>query len=237
MAVTFHKGAASHAAVQEAEAKAQAAQDPNTYAYTSRFWVPQDGSGKVTFLDGDLDEDGLLDELTYWEHQLKMNGHWRNWFPCIQGDENCPICEAGEKNSLVAIFTIIDHGEWKSKKTGKTYKDQKKLFVCKKDGLKRLRKLAGNHGGLRGVTFDISRIGSKSENTGDTFDFIKKWDDMGDFATAYSLVEEATQPFDYTVIVPDNDRSDLAKLGFGSGSAAPAVGAEAAPEEDYEGVL
>ena len=236
MAVTFHKGKSSHEQVEQADAKQAAASDPNTYAYGNRFWMPEGGETSITFLDGDLDGDGMLDELTYWEHQCKQSGHWRNWYPCIQGEESCPICEAGEKNALVAIFTIIDHSEYTSKK-GVTYKDQKKLFVCKKGVLKRLRMLAGKRDGLRGVTFDVARIGDKSENVGDTFDFVKKWDDMDKFAEKYELVGDDlnADPFDYPAIVPDHTRADLAKLGFGT--VGSTVGAEAAPTEDYDAAL
>ena len=158
-------------------------------------------------------------------------------FPIPEGpvfDAAC--CFSQSTNSLVAIFTIIDHSEWTSKKTGKTYKDQRKLFVCKKGVLKRLRKMAGSREGLRGCTFDVSRIDSKSENVGDTFDFLKKWDDMDAFANKYELKPEDIEAYDYAKIVPDNDRDDLAKLGFGTGSAS-VVGAEAAPAEDYDSVL
>jgi hypothetical protein len=246
MAVTFLKGAASHQAVEKVEADQKAAQDPLRWAYSNRFWMPANGEATITFLDGDLNPEGMLDELTYWEHQCKMGGHWRNWFPCIQGEEACPVCESGEKNALVAIFTIIDHSEYVGKKgnsKGKVFKDQKKLFVCKKNVLKRLRMLASKRDGLRGATFDVARIGENSENVGDTFDFSKKWDDMDEFAKHYNLKDDdsgekvlkAAAAYPYELIVPDHTRADLAKLGFGSGGTT--VGAEAAPEGEYDNVL
>jgi len=234
MGITFLKGAASHQAVDKVEAEQEAKKNTD-FSYTTRFWIPENG----TFLDGDLDGNGMLDELTYWEHQVKMGGDWRNWYPCIQGEEKCPICEDGEyKSSLVAIFTIIDHSEWVSKKgksKGKTFKDQKKLFVCKKGVLKRLRQLATKRGGLAGVTFDVSRLGDTSENVGDTFDFTKKWEDMSEFAGAYNLNAEDVYPHDYTDIVPDFSRADLIKLGFGSNSSGgPAAGSEPAAVGSYD---
>ena len=205
MGITFLKGAASHQAVDKVEAEQEAKKNTD-FSYTTRFWIPENGTTSITFLDGDLDGNGMLDELTYWEHQVKMGGDWRNWYPCIQGEEKC-----------------------------KTFKDQKKLFVCKKGVLKRLRQLATKRGGLAGVTFDVSRLGDTSENVGDTFDFTKKWEDMSEFAGAYNLNAEDVYPHDYTDIVPDFSRADLIKLGFGSNSSGgPAAGSEPAAVGSYD---
>ena len=234
----FMRGDVSRRAVDKEEAT-QEARRKTGFAYKTRFWLPEGGETSITFLDGDLNEDGMLDELTYWEHHLQIDGSWKNWYPCIQGDESCPICEQGEKNSLVAIFTIIDHSKWKAKRgknAGKTFKDQKRLFVCKKNTLKRLRTIAQKRGGLRGATFDVSRIGDNSENVGDTFDFIGKWKSPKKFAEKYKLKKDDVTAYNYEEIVPNYTRKELLKLGFGnSGNAS--VGAEEASEADYDGVL
>ena len=74
-----------------------------------RFYLPYNGECQVTFLDGVLDDELMLDVPMFYEHQVRLNGKWEN-FVCVAETEPCPICEKGEsRNSLVGILTVIDH--------------------------------------------------------------------------------------------------------------------------------
>lgn len=214
MALTFlKKGKAAHKLMEKVEAE-QEAKKAASENFTRRFWIPDGGETRITFLDGELDDEGLLSTVSYWEHQLKMNGHFRNWFPCTQIEEPCPICEGGEATpSLVSVFTIIDHSEWKDK-NGNTHKNEKSLFVCKRETFKRLQKIAAKRGGLAGITFEVSRTGDKSPNVGDSFDYEEK-STPKELMEKYGLSKDEVTPYDYEKVIEYRDAKALRKLGFG----------------------
>ena len=80
-----------------------------------RFWLKAQESAHITFLDGDLDEDGLLDIPKFYEHKVRINGKWDN-VVCTDSSEPCPICAAGDKHRYVGVVTVIDHRKIKSTK-------------------------------------------------------------------------------------------------------------------------
>ncbi len=123
---------------------------------------------QITFLDGDLDKHGMLDNPAFHEHSLKFNGRIMNFVSCCD-DEPDPISLAGREPYEAMAFTVIDHTERKDKE-GKKFKHRKKLFVAKRPVLLRLQKYATKHGGLTGLTFTISRTGKKTTNVGDVWD-------------------------------------------------------------------
>lgn len=210
MAVKFlKKGAAAQKAVEQQDAKDEAAAKGNLY----RFWMPEDAETQITFLDGDLNDDGLLDIPMYYEHQVNMNGDWKNWFVCTSEDEICPICEGGLKASLVGIMTIIDHTEWKDGK-GKTHKNERKLFVAKRQTIKQLQKIATKRDGLAGITFDVSRVGEQSASVGNMFDYIGKKSVAATLKKFKFKPEEGAA--DYEEVITYRSAKELRKLGFGS---------------------
>lgn len=195
-----------------------------------RFWVPKDAEAKITFLDGDLDGDNLLDIPFYHEHQVNMNGSWDNHFICTQDQEPCPICEGGSSPQYVGVFTVIDHSEYKSKKDGQIKKDNVKLLVAKRDTIKLLQKYAQKRGGLRGCSFDVSRTGDKSPSVGSAFDFIEKLTEQ----QLQAKYKDKHQPINYDehLAAAYLPAKELRKLGFGS--TGPAIGSEAADSDQYD---
>lgn len=213
-------------AAQEAMAQEEHKAEQRAKGQVLRFWLPKDKDACITFLDGDL-ADGMLDIPFYYEHQVNMNGSWNNHFICTQDEEPCPICEGGHSPSYVGVFTIIDHAEYVSKKDGKTYKDQVRLLVAKRDSIKQLTKLAEKRGGLRGCKFDVSRTGDKSPAIGNVFDFTEKLTD----AQLAKLFGDKSAPLNYEEILANMymPAKELRKLGFGSMTAP--VGSESMPDE------
>ena len=130
-------GNAAKAEVQKEEAKA--AQAKEEAGKPRRFWMPNDSETSITFLDGELDDDGALNVPMIREHQLYLHGHYRNWFVCTQDEEPCPICEGGDKPNLIALFTVIDHSEFTAQ-NGVTYKDQIRVYAVKRNSLNMLQK-------------------------------------------------------------------------------------------------
>jgi hypothetical protein len=188
-----------------------------------RYWMPDGAEQRITFLDGELSEAGLLDVPRYWEHNLQINGSWKNWFPCTKDEEPCPLCEI-KAPSLVYAFTIIDHREWEDK-TGKTHQHERKLYICKGDTYKRLSKLAAKRDGMTGITFDVSRIGDKAENVGNDFDFVEKLS-LKKLAKKYGMEKDGAtennkvcQPYDYDEVIKYCTAEELREMGLGSGDA------------------
>lgn len=192
-----------------------------------RFFLPAGADTKITFLDGKLDEDGVLDAPRYFEHNVFMGGKWTNWFVCTKEEEPCPVCEGGNEPKLVAVFTVIDHSEWKSPKTGVVYKDQRKLLVCKRNSFKVLQKKAEKQGGLAGCTFDVARTSDKDASIGNDFDFCEKRT-KAQLIEAYPTLKDEMCKADYEKEIPYLTADELRKLGFGS----MVVGAEAAAKEE-----
>jgi hypothetical protein len=210
--VSFLKrGKAAQKLIAKADAAAEIRQSQRD---VRRFFVPMEGESMVTFLDGELDSDGLLSAVAFNEHKVKMNGTWRNYFPCTAAHEPCPICEqADHYPSLVSLFTVIDHTKWKDK-NGKVHRHERKLFVAKRDTLKRLQKQATKRGGLAGWRVTIGRTGDRSPETGTDFEWIEQHD-LDELARTLKLPAETVTPFDYDEVIHYYTADELRDLGFG----------------------
>lgn len=229
MALSFlKKGAEStkmaEQAAAEAEMRKQGQDKPR------RFWLKQGETAPVTFVDGDLDDNGFLIPPRYFEHSILLNGEWEDFVcpaktqPDVYGND-CPNCEQ-DRPSLVALFTIIDHRQFASKKDpNKTYADTKKLLVVKPTTFEILNKIAIKRGGLAGCRFDVSRVGEKAAAVGSMFDFTDKLP-LADLKAKYVLnitdpktgVTEAKtnfEPFDYEQVIVFRTPDELRKLGLG----------------------
>lgn len=142
-----------------------------------RFYLPVKTTTQITFLDGPTHPQGFPSPFIFKEHQVKLNGHWRNWFTClaVPGPNGvrgrCPAEDAGDNSALVSAYTIIDHSRWE--KDGKIHENEVKLFVCKMATHERLASQAIKRGGsLRGCRYEVTRgSGDKSVNVGDVFDY------------------------------------------------------------------
>jgi len=181
MAVSFiKKGADSTKAAQQAEAEAEARKDEQGKMW--RFYLDKgEQNVHITFIDGNLDEEGHLVPPRFYEHGVMVNNRVQH-FVCPEksfpdSGDSCPICASGDRPSLVAVFTIIDHREFESKKDkNKVYKDRPKLLVAKGNSFEMLAKIAQKRGGLAGAQFEVSRIGEKAPVIGDMYDFETKTD-------------------------------------------------------------
>jgi hypothetical protein len=211
MAITFLKrGRAAQDAHEKAEKEAEVRAAQNK---VRRFWVPKDGETTITFLDGKLNSDGLLDVVSYHEHRVFANGHWRNFFPCTAAEEPCPICEQDNQPTLVTVFSVLDHSKWKDR-SGKVHRHERKLFVAKRDTVKRLQKLASKRGGLAGWRVSVSRLGDRSPEVGTDFDFVEKVN-LKALAAELKLKPDDVRPFDYDEVIPYFSADELRDAGFG----------------------
>src|SRR6188508_1757906 len=139
MTISFlKKGRAAQDAQEKADVEVEARIAQRS---ARRFWVPQNGKGSVTFLDGALTSDGVVDRVSYNEHRVRLRGSDFNFFPCVAENEPCPLCDDNNLYSFVNIFTVIDHAKW-TDRNGKTHQHERRLFVAKRDTMKRLQKNA-----------------------------------------------------------------------------------------------
>lgn len=190
-------GEASATAAQQYEADVARRKEEQGKAF--RFWLEEgEQNVMITFVDGNLVQTAagmVLLPPRYFEHNLKLNGRWGNHFVCpektVPGQGyKCPICEAGDRPSLVALFTIIDHRTFTGKEN-KVYKDTVKLFVANAQAFEQLNMLAQKVGGLAGSRWSVSRAGDKSPRTGNSF-----------FPEGKKPVEELTKEFMYEQVDP-----------------------------------
>ena len=185
----LRRGAAARAEFESAEAATASAKE--AFGKSFRFMITRkflDVDFKLTFLDGALDEKGMLDIPMFYEHTIPVGKGWRN-YPCTDGvitDEPCPLCLGGDKAAFVGAMTIIDHNQWTNKE-GVVQKDIKRLYMVKRGTIKQLTKMAQAQGGLRGCTFNVSRTSENAVNVGDVFILLGKltekqlatWGDKG----------------------------------------------------------
>ncbi len=167
-----HEAYARDAAEQEVRREAQ--------RRLHRFRIDVNEPARITFLDGALDEDGLLAVPSLYEHSVQLAGRWAT-FVCVGGGaEPCPICDSGRPPALVAAFTVIDHRPYtirRGPKAGSVVVDQRKLFVAKKSTLAKLQFKASTLQGIDGVTMAVTRLDTGdglSPGVGTEFDFVER---------------------------------------------------------------
>lgn len=196
---------AEQAAENELERQEAARKEAQKNANMARrFWLPAGAECYITILDGPTHPNGYPLPFVYNEHQMKLNGHWRNWFTCI--GEECPICENDFKPSVVSAYTVINHSEWTDKK-GNVHKDELNLLIAKPAVNKMLRSAASKRGGsLRGWYVCVNRTSSEGYSTGDSFDFLEKRE-----------LSDELQPADYIELFAPKTKEELQGIFGGAG--------------------
>lgn len=178
-----------------------------------RFFLKDKEEGRITFIDGALGSEGHLEPPRFYEHSLQIAGKWGNYFVCPEktvpeDGHKCPLCAQGDKPSLVALFTIIDHRQYKTK-AGKLMQDQKRLLVAKSVTMEMLTKIAAKRGGLAGCTFDVTRMGENSAAVGSMFDFVEKNDIAKLQATFTETIEDKGVKKTISLFVPADYEQEI----------------------------
>lgn len=188
-----------------------------------RFYLKEGTEARITFVDGNLDKNGLLDAVTLREHTIKNVGSFPSFFVCVGEEEPCPLCMDGQKPSLISALTVIDHRKYVSKSGNVTLPYMKKLFIYTPTTRKLLQSIAAKRGGLAGITFDVSRPeDNRSPRVGSMFDFVDKKDatelkKQFTYKTEDGKVKTLFTPADYEKEMPWISADELRKLGFGGG--------------------
>ncbi|UOX39965.1 hypothetical protein [Vibrio phage V-YDF132] len=137
------------------------------------FWMKPETTATITFLDGDLDEDGMLQVPLVYNHNvyhadMGAKGE-RIDITCVKDDEPCPLCEY-DKSSLVGLLTVIEHVEYTSN-SGEIITNPRRLYMCKRGTLRDLQEAATELGGLRGHQFKVRRTGKRKATVGDELEY------------------------------------------------------------------
>ncbi len=221
-------GNATRKAMAHEDARAEAQQ--LEFDKMWRFMLKPDEDAKITFLDGELGEDGILDITTFYEHFMKLNGKPRNFICVAETDEpeECPICERGDTpKSFVGVMSILDHRKYKiqtGQNAGKIVQNDRKLFVAKRGTLKMLTKIAMKRAGLAGCSFDVSRGNDKTPSVGNVFDFTSKFESFDEIAEKFSLKLEDVAPANYMKELTYYTAAQLLDLGVGKAIVGPGYG-------------
>ncbi len=218
-------GAEAHKVLEQENAAAAAAKASYKNGdYDDKIWEfylsHKDGgeSAFITFLDGELDDKGLLHVPMYFQHKLQIGSKGYQPFVCLESSPNppepCPLCAGGNKPAYVAAMTVIDHRQIQGK--NQIYHNQRKLFVATKQVITTLQKIAKKRGGLTGCLFEVTRNGDKEPRVGSMFDFENKRT-LGEVQAEYG---DKMVPCDYVNQLPMLPASELKAMGFGSQMAA-----------------
>ncbi len=224
------KGKAAKALVKKEKLEAdqrKLARDANRVL---RFYIKPGDERTITFLDGALDADGDVEDVCYYEHSVQTQQGYPK-FVCTAGydedgeDGSCPLCDSGNQSYFATVFTVLDHTTWVDR-DGKSHEGTVMLFVAKPQTAEKLRKKAKKYGGLKGATFEVSRVGKKSAAVGDDFDYMET-NTLKKVQLAFPALK--IQPLDYEKVLPYVPASKLADMGVGVDSVS--VGGEAAGDE------
>ena len=199
----YQSGNEGYETAQRKQQEAQQAYGP------MRFWLKAGSSAKVTFLD--------TEGFYFSEHNLQRNGKWGNYYTCLKDFSECPLCEAGDRSGYVCAYTIIDHSEYQSTKTGRIIKNQKKLLVVRPQVMNKLaRRKESLDGNLQYGLFLFSRDSQQECSTGEDIEFIKRLskDDILKFKPRDGNVtdEEFLSPFNYMELFQPKSVDELRQI-------------------------
>lgn len=153
---------------------AQAEQEKEIRGNYQNFYLKPGSQATITFLDGALDKDGLLDMPLFYLHSVYHAGMGTNGrrinLVCTQDSEgDCPIC-AYDKAQLVGALTIIEHTEYETAEG--TVTNPRRLFLPKRQTMRELQEAAAQLNGLRGFQFKVRRHTKKSPIVGDELELV-----------------------------------------------------------------
>lgn len=201
---------------------------------TRRFWIDKKGGQRrITFLDGELSGDSILDIPYFYDHTVPYEGGFENFRCTMKAHGECPLCDEGDSAMYVGVLTVLEHHEepWEDR-DGNEHHYSRRLYVAKLKTLKILNMLASNYDGLTGATFDVMRANERDARVGSSFNFVQK-DSIDDLASQLDEPEHA-EPANYEEEPELAFRTpeELRELGFGAKVQRRSVGRRRARNRD-----
>lgn len=213
-------GLAAKQAVEEAEAKALAAASNQTFGFRMGVGAKE---RVITFLNGELNEHGMLDVPLWRQHTMKVNGNWTDVICTAETEGYCPACEDGDSAALVGGLCVIDHEPYVIKSgqnAGKEISETKRPYLAKRGTMKLLTAQAQKRGGLTGCTYEVNRTGEKDPSVGSNFDFVQK-DSLADLMKDNGWSQDLVTPIDFTEALAYRTVAELVALGVGKAMSGP----------------
>ena len=190
-----------------------------------RHWMKKNTERRLVFLTNGGSAPAI------WEHQVYLDGNWRNWHSCLQTmGMPCPLCQFAAKNKnkysrkAVRFFTVIDVDGY-TNRDGIEVKNQRRLLAAKKGTVEILKRrfatLQKQGKDLRGAMFNVYRSNEdKGPSVGTDFEYMEHVD-LSDYPE--------TDEFDYAeLLAPDVDAVKAAaeKLYMVAGGGGSAEGTD-----------
>lgn len=221
-----HRGAEGRK-MMEREAQTQhrrAEQRKSQYGMPFKFFMKPGESKRIFILDDEPD-------FFRYEHLMKdpQTGKYGLCTGCVKEDDNCPACEADEKDSYYVMYlTILDLTPFTSKQG--EVKFSRKLLPVKLSQQKKFIRRWEKEGTLRGAEFTMTRDGDKDARIGNDIEFegmvsekklskyVRKYEDR----EGKKHTEDCSAVFDYGNLFPQPTAKSLREL----------VGGEPSPGSD-----
>ncbi|AUR96012.1 hypothetical protein NVP1215B_094 [Vibrio phage 1.215.B._10N.222.54.F7] len=182
------------------------------------FFLRAGSQATITFLDGGLDKDGLLDMPLMYLHSVYHAGMGNNGerinLVCTQDTEgDCPIC-AYDKAQLVGCLTVIEHTKYQSA-DGEVV-NPRRLFLPKRQTMRELQEAATELDGLRGYQFKVRRHGKKSPIVGDELELVAERIPEETLTKVFDACS-SSKAIDYETELNYFSNEDLHRLGIVEG--------------------
>lgn len=169
----------------------------------SRFFLKSGEEAIIVFVDSS--------PFGIYEHNLRIDGKWGNYYTCCKEIMPCPICQQfpDNKPTWTAYLTVIDTRAFIRQSDGVEIKNRKVLFPAKGTAIARLEKLLEKHKSLAGLAFRISRLSEQDPNCGSDFEY------LGKVNIAKKFGSDAAVPIEYTKVLSFPTEEELMALGIG----------------------
>lgn len=181
----------------------------------SRFWLNPEEEKRVIILD---DEDFVL-----YEHHVKINGKWGNFFTCLKGHDGadaCPLCMSGNQRRWTSFITVIDCTGFIGK-DGKRIQYRRSLFPMTPTIADRFSALRSKKTTLVNCLVDLKRTSENAPRLGDIWDIVKEGVDVeNDKKLRWKSNKDgkmhSPEPFEYIKIFAPKTESELKALASGA---------------------
>ena len=181
----------------------------------TRLWLNPEEEKKIIILD---DEDFVL-----YEHHLKINGKWGNFFTCLKGhdgEDACPLCMSGNARQFASFVTVIDCTGFVGN-DGKQVKYRRSLFAMPASVGDRFEALRTKHTTLVNCLMEIKRTSDNAPRLGDVWEIVKKGIDVKADVKLHwkSRVDgkmHPPEPFEYLKLFAPKTEAELRALASGA---------------------
>jgi len=198
-----------------AESRERARKEARSNRKIGRFFLKGKETRRIIMLDDQ--------EFCIWEHHLKINGQWGNFFTCRKGadqnDPSCPLCTSKASRSYTGFITVLDETGWKNSK-GEMIKYGRQLFPMSIQILERFATVRDRKTSLVGTVWELTRSSDSAPRLGDVWDYIETVDPFEDekywFTSRMEGKKKPPEVFDYKEIFMPLSCQEMRALGLGS---------------------